>query len=158
MKFIIQIIGFIAAGYCFIGTALYLFQEKMLFFPMGSFDECPQMHRYDAKAVESSGLRYYIKASKAADAVIIVFHGNAGSACDRIYFFDLLKGLNADIILFEYPGYGGDRIKPGEKIILKKAVELVELIKQNNGKTRPVYLLGESLGTGVATWVGAQTD
>lgn len=158
MKFIIQIICVVALCYFLIAAALYFFQEKMLFFPMGtSFGDCPQMGRYQAEAVEKEGIRYYVTESDSAKRWIIVFHGNAGNACDRTYFFDLLSGMDANLVLFEYPGYGGDTAKPGETIIREKALALVKQIDERSGQL-PVYLMGESLGTGVATWTSTQTN
>ncbi len=158
MKFIIQIIGVGLLCYSLIGAALYFFQEKMLFFPMGApFGECSQVGRYKAKAIASDGIRYYLKESKTANAWIVIFHGNAGNACDRTYFFDLLSSLDANIVLFEYPGYGGDSQKPGESIIREKALALVHHIQGLPSGRLPVLLMGESLGCGVATWVSTQT-
>ncbi|MCF6247359.1 MAG: alpha/beta hydrolase [Desulfobacula sp.] len=129
----------------------------MLFFPMGPpFGSCPEMDRYHAKAVDSGGVRYYLKEKSHPDNWIIIFHGNAGNACDRTYFWDLLSGLNSNLVLFEYPGYGKDSNSPGEKLILKQALELVSQIKKTKSGTLPVFLMGESLGTGVATWVSTQ--
>lgn len=157
MKFLIQIIGLGLVCYCLIGAVLYVFQEKMLFFPMGpGFGKCLQMERFGAKAIKINGIRYYLKSSENPENWIIVFHGNAGSACDRVYFFDLLTETRSNIVLFEYPGYGGDGSTPGEKIILEKALELVTHIQGGAKDNLPIYLLGESLGTGVATWVSTQ--
>jgi pimeloyl-ACP methyl ester carboxylesterase len=159
MKFFFQIIGLVAACYCLIGAALYFFQEKMLFFPMGQpFGDCAVMDRYRAKAVNREGVRYYLKKSDTARAWIVVFHGNAGNACDRTYFFDLLSGVDVHIALFEYPGYGGDNKKTGEAVIKEQTLAAVLQIKKADAGHLPVFLLGESLGTGVATWVSAQTD
>lgn len=158
MKLLIQIIGIGLFCYVFIAAALYIFQEKMLFFPVGpDFGNCPKMEQYRAKAVETDGVRYYLKETGTPGCWIVVFHGNAGSACDRTYFYDLLSGLNANLVLFEYPGYGGSRHKPGEKVIREKALALVSHIRKTPAGHLPVYLLGESLGTGVATWVSTQT-
>ena len=158
MKQVIQIIAMALACYGMIVATLYFFQEKMLFFPMGqAFGNCRQMEQYGAEAISSNGIRYYLKRTESAERWIIVFHGNAGNACDRTYFFDLLTGLKSHVVLCEYPGYGGDNRKPGEKIILAQALVLVKEIKTRNKKHLPVFLLGESLGTGVATWVSSQT-
>ncbi len=178
MKFFIQILGTGLLFYFIIGAALYFFQEKMLFFPMGTpFGTCSQMDRYGVKAVESNGVRYYLREISTPDNWIILFHGNAGNACDRTYFWDLLSDLNSNFVIFEYPGYGGDGRSPGEKLILKQALELVIQIKKLNDNklpagaltagaltagalpagALPIYLMGESLGTGVATWVATQT-
>lgn len=157
MKFIVQIICVLLVCYVLIGTAIYFFQEKMLFFPMGQpFGKCPVMDRYKAAALEKNGVRYYLKTSVSPEARIIVFHGNAGNACDRTYFFDLMAGVNAEIFLFEYPGYGGDGQKPGEILIRQRALDMVRHIKNTGQPDLPVYLVGESMGTGVATWVSTK--
>jgi hypothetical protein len=36
---------------------------------------------------------------------MIIFHGNAGSARDRLYYIEPLERLGYRIILAEYPGY-----------------------------------------------------
>lgn len=158
MKFFIQIIGTGLLFYCVIGAALFFLQEKMLFFPMGApFGTCPQMDNYHAKAVDFNGIRYYLKEAPHPENWIIVFHGNAGNACDRTYFWDLLSGLNSNLVIFEYPGYGDDGNAPGQKLILEQARELVSQIKKTRSGSLPIFLMGESLGTGVATWVSTQT-
>ncbi|NDY72285.1 hypothetical protein DO021_00265 [Desulfobacter hydrogenophilus] len=137
MKLVIQIIAMAIACYGMLGAVLYFFQEKMLFFPMGQiFGNCRQMERYGAEAISSNGIRYYLKRTESAESWIIVFHGNAGNACDRTYFFDLLSDLKSHVVLCEYPGYGGDNRKPGEKTILEQALMLVKEIKNQEIKTR----------------------
>lgn len=159
MKFIIQIFGFAAGAYVLVVIALYFFQEKMLFYPMGSaYGNCPEMTRKNARAVSKQGIRYYMKEKKDAVSWIVIFYGNGGSACDRGYFLDLLDKIPVNIVVFEYPGYGRDNNRPGEKIILVQALALIQEIKRANTSLLPIYLLGESLGTGVATFVASKTQ
>lgn len=159
MKLILVTIGFGLSLYALVLVLLYFFQDKLLFFPgSGSFGACPEMEQRGASAQTASGIRYYALEKKAPDNWIVIFHGNAGNAGDRAYFFDLLKDLNSNMVVFEYPGYGKDWNKPGEKIFLSQALELVFLIKGLDKKSLPIYLMGESLGTGVATWVAGQTE
>lgn len=158
MKLLIQIISYGMGFYALALVALYFFQGRMLFFPSSPpFGDCPDMEQRHARAESVNGIRYYLKAAADPDRYIIVFHGNAGSACDRTYFLDLLADFNAAVVVFEYPGYGQDGKVPGEAIILEQALDLVAHIKKKNSRHLPVYLMGESLGTGVATFVAAQT-
>ncbi len=141
------------AFYVLILVAFYLFQEKMIFFPgPARFGDCREMERLNAKAESFGGIRYYIKKRPSPENWIVIFHGNAGNACDRTYFFDLLKDLNSNLVVFEYPGFGRDGNKPGEPLILDRAVALIRHIETLNPSGLPVYLMGESLGTGVATY------
>jgi pimeloyl-ACP methyl ester carboxylesterase len=86
--------------------------------------------------------------STAGSALIV--HGNAGSALDRVDFVEGLQGaapFNAYVL--EYPGYGERAGSPNQENILRAAAEALELLT-NSG---PVFVIGESLGTGVASWL-----
>ncbi|OQA27984.1 MAG: Alpha/beta hydrolase family protein [Verrucomicrobia bacterium ADurb.Bin345] len=90
--------------------------------------------------------------------VAIAFHGNAGFALDRLYFVDCLRGLPGDpihtVYLFEYPGYGARPGKPSEKAICRAAAEALDELTRDARTC--VYLIGESLGSGVACHLAAQ--
>jgi pimeloyl-ACP methyl ester carboxylesterase len=79
---------------------------------------------------------------------VIVFHGNAGTAADRAYYLTALEPLGYRVILAEYPGYGTRKGDLGEASFLNDAVETVRLAAEKYGG--PIFLLGESLGCGVA--------
>lgn len=83
---------------------------------------------------------------------LVVFHGNAGHALHRGYFFDgfglLDSGALWEVRVFEYPGYGPRDGTPGERAIVGAAKEALDSLLAEDA--RPVYLLGESLGSGVA--------
>ena len=90
--------------------------------------------------------------SGAAGARVLVTHGNAGSADGRAYLAEpLQEGWSADVFVMEYPGFA-DRPGPAtQDNLLAAAVEAVDLLPTD----RPLYLVGESLGTGVAAGVAA---
>ena len=85
---------------------------------------------------------------------IIVFHGNAGTAADRIYYIKALVTLGYRVILAEYPGYGARGGKMGETSFVSDAKETVQDAYKHYG--RPLFLLGESLGCGVAAAVAKE--
>lgn len=78
---------------------------------------------------------------------VIVFHGNAGSAIDRGYYFDALEKLDYRVIVAEYPGYGAREGAPSEQVLLANGLETVKKALDDFGG--PVFLWGESLGSGV---------
>ncbi|HOW98369.1 MAG TPA: alpha/beta fold hydrolase [Kiritimatiellia bacterium] len=88
----------------------------------------------------------------------VVFHGNAGFALHRLYFVDGLsaagEGLDWEVLLFEYPGYGAREGTPSESAIQAAAEEAVQSLLAENDK--PLFLVGESLGCGVAAHLAAR--
>jgi pimeloyl-ACP methyl ester carboxylesterase len=90
---------------------------------------------------------------------MLVFHGNAGYALHRQYYVAGLLALDAnwEVFLFEYPGYGSRPGIPSAESFEDTAAAALELLQQ--GDERPVYLIGESLGSGVASYLaGAFAD
>ena len=109
IKAVIMVTGSAVALYALVLAVFYLFQEKIIFFPgLARFGHCPDMQRRGAKAESFGDIRYYIQKSPSPVQWIIIFHGNAGNACDRTYFLDLLEGFPANRVVFEYPGFGRD--------------------------------------------------
>ena len=86
---------------------------------------------------------------------IIVFHGNAGNALNRLYYPAALNRLDFRVLLAEYPAYGARPGKTGEPEFTADAVETIRLASEEFGA--PIYLLGESLGCGVVCAAVAQT-
>lgn len=84
---------------------------------------------------------------------MLVFHGNAGYALDRNYFVEGLQALGNrwDVYLFEYPGYGAREGTPSEANFQVAATQALQVLLA--GDSRPVFITGESLGSGVASYL-----
>lgn len=86
---------------------------------------------------------------------ILITHGNAGYAMHRADYATLLRAAAPDravsIYLLEYPGYGARPGSPSQEAFLAAADEALTEIPD----ATPVILLGESIGTGVATGTAA---
>lgn len=150
--------------YCIIGYGLlvltvYLLQRKMLYFPdrqrppeayLKSLNLLPWP---DGKArfTGYTGARTPGKVR----GTVIAFHGNAGSAWQRVYFNEALEPMGFRVILAEYPGYGGRGGKTSESSFVADALALIRQAHQLYGG--PLYLLGESLGCGVVAAAAADT-
>jgi len=89
---------------------------------------------------------------------ILVFHGNAGLALLRSHFIEALQGLDAgrtwEVLVFEYPGYGSRPGDPSEATIVAAAHSAVEELLISD--SRPLFLFGESLGSGPACATASQ--
>lgn len=156
-RFFLVFVGiyFLVCGY------FYYQQNSLLYHPNEQdFLNCPEMEEKGGEAIaetyEGENLRFYTRKAPRAHGWFIAFHGNAGSACERAYFLDTPELQRLHIVVVEYPGFsrGGANLqgRPSQETILKNAVAVVDYLKPK----LPVFLFGESLGTGIATYVASQ--
>lgn len=86
---------------------------------------------------------------------ILITHGNAGYAIHRANYAAILRAATPDralsVYILEYPGYGSRSGRPSQSAFLAAADEAVALIPD----IKPLILLGESIGTGVASATAA---
>ncbi len=92
----------------------------------------------------------------APSGTLVLFHGNGGTALDRGFYLEPLGKPGFRVILAEYPKYGGRPGQVGEKPFVADGLETVRLADEQYGG--PLYLLGESLGCGVAAAVAKHTS
>lgn len=130
----------------------YFYQDRLIFHPW----------RGDAASLETeAGLAGLIPwrdaqgtrigwQSKGGDPrqVIILFHGNAGSALHRADYPSFLHGNSRKFYVLEYPGYADRPGRPGEKSMTDAAVQALDQL--SHGGAQSIWVLGESIGTGVA--------
>ena len=126
---------------------LFLFQERLIFFPDNR--TCP-----DLKSVTFEGetIRFIEKIHPNASIILIHFHGNAGGVCDRNFVIDNLKDFPINIILVEYPGYSGEETFPTLKRLKENSVKIFKYFKN---KGQPIYLYGESLGSSIVSFLAS---
>jgi pimeloyl-ACP methyl ester carboxylesterase len=90
-------------------------------------------------------------AKPAPRGTIVVFHGNAGCSFDRTYYADAFARRGFRTFLYEYPGYGGRPGSPSAASIVTDAQALIRSLDQAG--YGPIYVWGESVGSGVAASV-----
>ncbi len=131
---------------------VFLFQRKIIYFP-DTYSLEHQQQRADQANLKlwPSTDNYRGLISKTSNTTskgtVIVFHGNAGSATDRTYYPDALEYLGYKVILAEYPGYGARNGTPSESALIADGIDTVQQALNDFGE--PVFLWGESLGSGV---------
>lgn len=129
------------------------FQYRMLYYPSPAIPSEQSVAGTGIRFWPSTGPDYrgFIGGNETVRArgTFIVFHGNGGTAADRKFYAKVLGSLGYRVILAEYPRYGGRKGELGEAAFVKDAEETMRLAFNSFGG--PVYLLGESLGCGVAS-------
>jgi uncharacterized protein len=88
--------------------------------------------------------------------VVIYFPGNAGHRGYRALELDVISRLGAAVYLFDYRGYGDNPGSPSEERLADDARSIWRTVTERGAKPSQVFLLGESLGGGVATRLAAE--
>jgi len=157
VKRMLRIILVILTAYAALVILAYFAQKKLLYFPdrsslqiLISSSSHFGLELWPAQDANYRGLMKSIP-PKDYEGTVVVFHGNAGSARDRLYYINPLERLGYRVILAEYPGYGARDGRHGETPFTVDALETVKIVRENFAG--PLILWGESLGCGVVTGV-----
>jgi uncharacterized protein len=135
-------------------------QNRFLYFPSAEWPSARMLEHENMKLWQATSADYQgvIAAhdAPAPNGTIVLFHGNGGTAADRGFYLEPFMKLGFRVILAEYPKYGGRPGKVGEKPFVAAGLETVRQAFEQYEE--PLYLVGESLGCGVAAAVAKQTS
>jgi alpha-beta hydrolase superfamily lysophospholipase len=143
-----------------ITAVIYLLQGKLVYLP----------HRYSIEDLREAADQWSLSLWPTPDGgyrglvtlggtgtrgTVVVFHGNAGSALNRLHYVSALERLGFTVVLAEYPGYGSRQGRLSERALVADAKATARLAARDFGG--PLYVWGESLGCGVASAVAADS-
>ena len=105
--------------------------------------------RWTNAAGQAIGLKRLAPRQPAVGQVLVTY-GNGGSAAASAHYADdLQRFADFDVYLLEYPGYEDRPGTPTQDHLFRAADEALQSLATNP----PIYLLGESLGSGVAAYL-----
>lgn len=129
------------------GVGLLWWQQERLVYlpPAGVRSACPTALPHET-ITTPEGVR--LLAFGQSTKLAVLYHGNAGTACDRVVYVRSLTSRGYRVLLVEYPGYGDGSGRPTHK----RTRQAVESVRAYVRTVQPstVLVLGESLGTGPA--------
>ncbi len=144
---LLRLLAFFLVFYIAFGAYLAFSQESIVYQPYTQdFASCAEFSL--AEKINYQGTRMYFKDN--GPRLVVLYHGNAGSACDRIYLAEIFEQAGYSYLLPEYAGYSNDLVKPSHKL-LKKDVENVALFLGGRNFAE-VVVVGESLGSSFASY------
>ena len=133
--------------YISFGAFLAIFQESIVYYPNSQdFRSCADFQ--NAEKVDYKDTRMYIKDTE--KPTIVLYHGNAGSACDRSFYADIFTQAGYGYIIVEYAGYSNDSQKPSHELIKYDVQNVLAYINENH--ISRITVVGESIGTGIASY------
>lgn len=151
----------VAGALLFICVALYFFQVRLVFYPTREFAITPSQLQlpyedvYIDVTVKERIHGWYFPAnnpdSDKKGPVTLFCHGNAGNISHRLETVELILRLGADILLFDYRGYGKSDGSPSEDNVYADAEACYNwLVEQKGVRPEDIILFGRSLGGAVA--------
>ncbi len=154
---IMRIIMLIGLTYSFFLVFLYIYQDKLLFFPMKLVNENMAGINGNAEAIEIVAaddvhLRGWLIKEPAPMPLILYFGGNAEEASGFSYAKERLEGRG--LALVNYRGYGLSDGVPGEEALLQDGLAVYDYFSAREDIDKDnIVLMGRSLGSGVAVHV-----
>lgn len=144
--------------YGLICLLIFLFQRSMMYFPTRLSESDLRIRANIMGVVPWSDASGFFLGWKSphptgkAQGRLLVLHGNAGMALDRDYLVRVFQHSSLpqhwDVFIVEYPGFGARPGRPSEASFVNATVQALDQLKAEGSS--PVYMLGESVGSGSA--------
>jgi hypothetical protein len=144
---------------------LKLMEKRMIYYPSSDVAWTPGESKL---AFEELSLRcsdgvtihgWFVPASNQSRATVLFLHGNAGNISHRVDKILLLVGMNMDVCIVDYHGYGKSGGAPSEQSTYLDAEAAYDwLTQQKKIAPKRIIVWGESLGGGVATYLAAKRE
>ena len=142
-------------------AALFVFQRQILFRPA---QDRPDLRRAELAGLEEVRLRTadglsllaWFLPPRGAAPVVLYLHGNAGHVGHRTDRLRRFAAQGWGALLVEYRGYGGNPGTPTEAGLRQDAAAGLAALRARGIAEGRIVLWGESLGSGLASWLAAQ--
>jgi pimeloyl-ACP methyl ester carboxylesterase len=148
------LLGLVA--YLFLCSYMGFAQRSFLYFPRtftsAQVDQMAQsagLERWTNASGVNIGFKRLSSEQPSVGSVMLMYGNGSTATGSAHYADDIQKAAALDVYILEYPGYEDRPGPPSEKALFAAAVEGLQLLPTN----QPVYLVGESLGSGVAAYL-----
>ena len=163
MPFGIRLLLLAAAGYTAVVGALTVLQRSLLYFPDGEPGSPAAVGVPEMRPVRlhtSDGLELLAWYAEAAPGhpTIVYLHGNGGNIAYRGPLVRPYLDDGFGVVLVSWRGYGGNPGKPTEAGLKEDGRAALRFLEAEGVPPQRTVLYGESLGTGVAVPLAAETE
>ena len=156
LKLLLVALVIFYVGVC---ALVFVFQRKLLYLPPVRSTELVNqmareagMERWTNSAGQPIGMKR-LATNQPAIGSVLMCYGNASSAVGCACYADAIQSVAPlDFYVLEYPGYEDRAGSPSQANLLAAAMDALPSLPTN----QPIYLVGESLGTGVASFLAGK--
>lgn len=153
LRKVVWLVGILYLALC---AFMALFQRALIYHPtvvpaarVDQMAQAARLVRWHDAAHRIIGFQLAASTAPPRGSVLIL-HGNAGSATGSSFYAETLRRVAPfDAYLLEYPAFQDRPGSPSEQSLFKAAAEALQALPTN----APVYVVGESLGSGVAAYL-----
>ena len=155
-KRLLRVVVFLVAFYLVSCVIVACFQRQMIYHPpiftaalADQIGRKANLKRWTNSSGQNIGWKRPSPVQPAQGQLLIVY-GNGSWATGCAHYADVIQPIAAlDVFVLEYPGYGDRPGSPSQKNLFSAADEAIQLL----GTNMLTYILGESLGSGVASYL-----
>lgn len=155
---------FTAGTLLVLNGALYLWQPRMIFFPVRALQATPTdwgLRYEDVRLRSADGIElhgWFIPAA-APGPTVLFLHGNAGNISHRRESIEIFHRLGANVLIIDYRGYGASGGRPDERgLYLDAMTAWRHLVDARGIAATEIVIFGRSLGGAVAAHLAARVD
>jgi len=148
--------------YGFICISVYIFQEKLLFFPEKLSDDYTFQFYSDfteqnIKSTSGNILNGLLFTADSAKGLVVYFHGNGGSLERWGTVSEEIVPRHYELLIIDYPGYGKSKGKMSEENLYADAQSVYDFAKTKFGEDK-ITVYGRSIGTGIAAHLASENS
>ncbi len=147
----------------YLGVCLFMFfMQRSFLYNIDTTDiaefvgSVPRATNLDLATADGETLQtWWIPPADDSEVVYLYLQGNAETLLSRDKRFGVLTRDGAGLLAVSWRGYGGSSGSPSEAGLRLDAVAAYEWLQAQYATPR-IIIFGESLGTGVAVWLGSE--
>lgn len=154
----------VAILYILFGVFFYFFQEKFFFHP----EKLAADHKYNISVPfkevnlpitndRTLATIQFTVPDSVCKGVVLYFHGNMSNIERYAQYAPYFTKHNYEVWMMDYPGYGKSTGERSEAVLYEDATTLYKMARSKYSKDS-IILYGRSLGTGIASHLGAERD
>ena len=157
MSLVLQMLFYLLIGYLFCVLFMFLRQESFIFFPPTARHDGQAYENVDHYHLEqeSATLRGWLVNPGLVREKLLIYYGGNGE--DIFQNIDEFRDIKAASLFVAYRGYGPSDGKPGERELFADSLAVIDDVI-NRYSPKEIFLIGRSLGSGVACYAAAQKE
>jgi uncharacterized protein len=149
------LVAIVMVGTPYVQRALLYFPDDQRVFP--SQAGLPEVEERSFDTPDGARVLSWWGNAQLGHPTILYFHGNGGSFANRSERMRKYLSRGFGVVMMTYRGYGGSTGQPSELSNVADAKQLYQLLIASGVAPDAIVLYGESLGSGIATQLAAES-